>query len=440
MPITSLRLSNFKCFADSENIPIRPLTVVFGRNNVGKSTILQGLLTLKQTLDSGEYESRLSIRGPLFNGGEYSDVVHAHRVRHNLGIQLGIQDPRTKHDSILTLEYSSDEPRSPKLANFQLKSSSQPDITIKRGVGAGGPYELYIGHEKIGNEKVANFSFPVNGLFPTIGDELPRPGRPNTKRNAARARARSILEYTQRTLRELRALGAFRQSPQRKYDYAGSINERTDIEGRYVIDALIDDVTRRGAARGRLFKEVNRWLFEVGRVTLQPLVTIANSKRTYEVRLRATASGRWVNFADVGSGIGQAFPVLVEGLRTPVGGTYLVQEPEIHLHPDAQLAMADFLYELANSGRRVIVETHSEAMLLRFRRKFVESQRAREHLAESDFSLIVVEQKNGHSSVREVTIDSLGQISGWPTGFMEDVSKERMALMLSMAEQVSKDD
>ena len=63
MALTSIRLKNFKFFADSGDIPLAPLTVIFGRNNTGKSSILQSLLLLRQTLDSPGYGQQLDVGG-----------------------------------------------------------------------------------------------------------------------------------------------------------------------------------------------------------------------------------------------------------------------------------------------------------------------------------------------------------------------------------------
>jgi predicted ATPase len=164
--------------------------------------------------------------------------------------------------------------------------------------------------------------------------------------------------------------------------------------------------------------------------------------RLYELRVRDLDSGRWANFADVGFGIGQALPVLVEGLRTQPGGMFVVQEPEIHLHPDAQLAMADYLVELSRSGRRVIVETHSEALLLRIRRALLGKARyvgSKASLSVADVSIVYVSSHpNGASDTTALGLDKLGQVDGWPKGFMEEVTNERMNLLKAMAGESTK--
>jgi len=179
---------------------------------------------------------------------------------------------------------------------------------------------------------------------------------------------------------------------------------------------------------------VNKCLKTVGHVRLRRLKRISTSARIFEVRVRDMDSERWANFADVGFGIGQAFPVFVEGLRTPPRGTFIVQEPEIHLHPDAQVGMADFLVSLAKSGRHVIVETHSENLLLRFRRRILRRTRRGTGLASEDVSLLYVSKRpDGTSHVTPLPIDEMAQIKNWPKGFMEEATEERMAILQAMA-------
>jgi len=159
--------------------------------------------------------------------------------------------------------------------------------------------------------------------------------------------------------------------------------------------------------------------------------------KVYEIRLRDTDSGRWANFADVGFGIGQALPVIVEGLRTPENGTFLVQEPEIHLHPDAQLAMADFLIDLVHLNRHVIVETHSENILLRIRHAILQHTESRgksKGISSENISIIYVSKtEDGTSHADHLNLNDLGQINNWPVGFMDEATEERMKIMKGMA-------
>lgn len=429
MPLTSLKLKNFKSFADTNEVTLAPLSLIFGRNNTGKSSLLQSLSLLRQTLDAPEYGARLNLRGPLYAAGSYADVVHQHRSKEHIVMRFGLEYPRPRRrPALVEFEFGSDEPQPPRLVRLMIESPDSEPVVVRRGRGAGGPYELSIGDEVLGGERKAEFRFPLNRFLPLIGPEPSAGG--NRSRERARAVARIALGEFSEVLQGLRMVGAFRRQPERRYEFLGRALDRIDAAGEDVVNALIEDATRK-RRRGELTASVNRWLRQVGKVRLLPLRRISRAARLFEVRLRDTDSGRWANFADVGFGIGQALPVIVEGLRTPPGGLFIVQEPEIHLHPDAQLAMADFLVDLVREGRRVVAETHSEHLLLRVRHQVL-----KDRLSPSDLSVIYVEKtKSGTSHTRRLSVDELGQIMDWPGGFMEEATKERLSLMTDIAKR-----
>jgi len=252
-----------------------------------------------------------------------------------------------------------------------------------------------------------------------------------------RYNAHVAIEALKLILNSMRMVGPFRRPPDRRYEYSGGVQAAADPAGEHVVDALIEDEFRR-KKRGKrdLLKEVNRWLVGIGGVKLEPIRRLGRAN-IFEVRLRDANSGQWAGFADVGYGIGQAFSVLVEGLRTPLGGTFVVQEPEIHLHPDAQLAMADFLVYLAMTGRQVIVETHSEPILLRVRRAAIDGTMGAG--AEERVSVVyVARSKSGASEVQQMGLDDLGRLEDWPGGFMEEATEERLALLEVMAHKAER--
>src|SRR5262245_66562586 len=115
MGIRQLRLQNFKCFADSGCIPIAPLTLILGKNNSGKSSILQSLLLLRQSVDTSNLEARLSLRGSYYEAGTYADLVHQHLLRKNITLEVGLRLPGAPTLSNVSWQFQSDEPRLPRL-------------------------------------------------------------------------------------------------------------------------------------------------------------------------------------------------------------------------------------------------------------------------------------------------------------------------------------
>lgn len=115
-----------------------------------------------------------------------------------------------------------------------------------------------------------------------------------------------------------------------------------------------------------LLESINFWLRRLGHEVSVDVISSALRAvrvKSFDVQL---------NIVDVGFGVSQIVPILGICLAAPQGALIVVEQPEIHLHPAAQADLADFFIEIAKSGRRLIVETHSEALLRRVRRRLAE--------------------------------------------------------------------
>ena len=111
-----------------------------------------------------------------------------------------------------------------------------------------------------------------------------------------------------------------------------------------------------------------------------------------------------VNIADVGFGASQVLPVIVEGFYSSPGCTFLVEQPEIHLHPKAQATLGDLLVGLSKHDRQVIVETHSEHLINR-----VQLRIADETIDRSDVAIYYFEATEQGTRIREVGLTEYGQ-------------------------------
>jgi len=92
---------------------------------------------------------------------------------------------------------------------------------------------------------------------------------------------------------------------------------------------------------------------------------------SYVIILKNT-NGNETTIKHVGFGISQILPIIVEGLRMSNTGTLILEQPEIHLHPKLQSLLFDFLYSLTLSGKTIIIETHSDHLITRMRRRIAE--------------------------------------------------------------------
>lgn len=138
--------------------------------------------------------------------------------------------------------------------------------------------------------------------------------------------------------------------------------------------------------------------------------------------------------ANVGFGVSQILPVITLCLITAPGSLILLEQPELHLNPGMQQKLADFLLEMVKTGRQIIVETHSEYLITRLRRRAATIEN--DH---SYFGIIFAErdEKEG-TSYRTVNVNESGDLSEWPKGFFDHVSEDLRVLMRKAAEKQAK--
>lgn len=132
------------------------------------------------------------------------------------------------------------------------------------------------------------------------------------------------------------------------------------------------------------------------------------------------------NLTNVGYGVSQALPVLVEILWRKKGTWFAIQQPEVHLHPRAQAALGDLIYSTADSEeKRFLIETHSDFMIDRYRRR-VRGGRPAKHSSQ----LLFFERRNKRNTVTCLKIDHRGELPArQPRGYRGFFIKEQMELL-----------
>lgn len=243
----------------------------------------------------------------------------------------------------------------------------------------------------------------------------------------------------------VRHLGPIRIEPKPLYglsdaasgDSVGSSGEYTAAlldayGGRSVECPLLDS---REVIRTTLSEAVDYWLKALG--LLSSVAVQERGKLGYEVNLRIEGVRKTLDLTAVGVGVSQALPVIVQGLVAPPGSLVMFEQPELHLHPDVQAAIADFCLALAGSGRQVILETHSEFVVNRIRRRAAEDHGG----AVLDLvRLHFVEREDGATAIRPVTVTSFGGLRDWPAGFMDQSAREAEAIMEAVQRRAALDD
>lgn len=431
-----IRWKNYRRFADTEWLTLKPLTILLGANNGGKTSILSPLLLLAQTINSNDGEVPLVPFGPLIDLGTYKDLVHQHDTSREItfGVRFHTHDAKRKLKTVgsyppggLELVFTSGA----KPEQISLKKATVTDIynrpyftRIAKGDGftldGAIQFDKMTSAEKEAIIKVGpqNFLFPPNDLF----FELDRPNKDAQASSTAFSKEFShYLRATGFTYSLFRAIfgqlsyiGPLRAKPCRFYRVSPELPDTVGAQGEHAAVLF-----RRRAAK--LKPSVDEWVrrFEFGNELRYKPLTDDLFQLTFQSDTEET------NVADAGFGASQVLPLIIQAVAAPHDSLTLAEQPEIHLNPRLQCILADLFVQMATSGHRVVVETHSEHLVVRLRRLIAEKK-----IQASDVALYFVEKNRGASTIREIPIQPNGAIDReeWPNGFFEDGLREALAL------------
>ena len=145
-----------------------------------------------------------------------------------------------------------------------------------------------------------------------------------------------------------------------------------------------------------------------------------------QIRLHgAGPKGRMRNIVDTGYGINQVLPLLAELLRPDSRDLFLLQQPEVHLHPTVQAELGALFGTIAAEGRQLVVETHSDYLINRVRLD-IRDQKSR--IESKDVSILYFESDDENVQIHSIGIDEYGNIIGAPPSyrkfFMEEIERE----------------
>ena len=395
------------------------------------------LLLLAQTINSNDSEAPIVPCGSLIDLGNYRDFVHLHETERDLffgfryhthpveespkpvgayppgGVEMTFRaGGEAQEISLQKYEVTDIFNRT-----FFTRTAGKNSFLLGGGLKTNGMNA---------REKAAIRSdFPVNFLFsPTqILYEMDKHGlrdklesSPNfTEGFAQYLKATGFtFSYIRNILHDLSYVGPLRAKLQRFYRLSGEMPETVGSQGEHVANLF-----RRKATA--LKPKIDSWVkaFEFG------------DELRYEkinddlFQLKFVSGSEATNIADAGFGASQVLPLIIQAVAAPEDSLTLAEQPEIHLNPRLQCVLADLFVEMANSGHRVVVETHSEHLIVRLRRLIAEGK-----IEAQDVNLYFIEKIGGHSNIRKIDIDARGSIANdqWPSGFFDETLREALAL------------
>ncbi len=238
-------------------------------------------------------------------------------------------------------------------------------------------------------------------------------------------------------------LGPLRERFIRQYTWTGEAPEHVGWKGEQAIPAILAARERKlnggKRKRNRLFAEmIAHWLKQMGLIEEFEVKQIAPKRREYEVLVKTRGAEKWVNITDVGFGISQFLPVLVQCFHAPPGSIIIMEQPEIHLHPLAQAWLADLFIEVIHSwengaprGIQLIIESHSEHFLRRLQRRIAEKLVTKDEIA-----AYFCEPVTRGSRLIPLDVDLFGNIRNWPDKFFGDTMEDAVAMTDAQAQRM----
>lgn len=452
--LTHFKFQNFKSWKDTNNIRMASLTGFFGPNSSGKTSILQFLLMLKQTVESSDRQRILHTGDDrtYVDLGTYFDISHQHEVPQSIDFELYWKLPKSlkvinpessTNSSLFTindLEFQASVAlESNDIGVNHFKYSFQSENT---------QYQFGMEHKvkPTSNQPASTqeYTLITDGYDAKRvrgrGWALPKPiktyGFPDQSSGYYQNTgflSDFVLAFEE-LFQNLYYLGPLREYPNRSYAWAGERPQDVGRRGELAVQALLASRALPKISRGKGKKRVTveervaQWLRELGLIHEFRLEEIAENRKDYEVKVRKTAKASEVLITDVGFGVSQILPVLVLCYYAPPGSTIILEQPEIHLHPSIQAGLADvFVDAIATRNIQIIVESHSEHLLRRLQRRIAESN----NISEKNTALYFCNlNKSGQSMLTNLDIDSFGNITNWPDQFFGD----EMGDLIAMAE------
>lgn len=254
----------------------------------------------------------------------------------------------------------------------------------------------------------------------------------------------SLRHIFQNVFENLFYIGPLREEPSRRYIYESEIIDIGNhgenapfilsIEGNNEIEPYFLFQPNEGEwkqiTNDTLQEGVNRWL---NYMDISFECEIKSEKEIIRLYLPLAQDKEVkVTLADVGFGVSQILPILVEGLRIRNGQTLILEQPEIHLHPKLQMQLADFFISMILSGKNILLETHSDHIINRISRRIIESE---DNNIISKTNILFFEQGHEGSIPYQVEIDRDLGIVNWPKGFFDQSVEETEAIIFSGIEK-----
>ncbi|WP_241776996.1 DUF3696 domain-containing protein [Acidovorax sp. Root275] len=430
-----------------------PLTVLFGANSAGKSSLGHLLLALQQTARSTDRKRALHLgdTSSLIDLGTFTDCLHGHDLKQALSFELGwtlpkaldVRDPLQPE-----ARYQGDRMRLD--VSMVANKAQQPEVQgLRYGLLSGEREVIDVTLERDEKRKL-NLTSTRYGFKMADGRKWPleEPEKFYRLSDTSMARYKNAGFLTdfalaaESMLERISYLGPLRSHPQRIYQWSGDTPASVGQMGEYAVAAILAAqgegrrLNRQAGHHTKGFAEfIAAWLKDLGVIDDFAVQPVAVGRKEYEVLVKTHAKAPEVKITDVGFGISQVLPALVQAFYCPPHSTVWMEQPEIHLHPQVQAELADVFISATQAREdgksrdvQLIVESHSEHFLNRLQRRVAEGM-----IKPADVAVYFCRRAGSATELEPLRLNVFGEIENWPEHFfgdeMADIAGRALAAM-----------
>ena len=411
-----IRIKNFRSIEDSGDLDLSNLNIIVGPNNSGKSSLLYSLLLMKQSFEEMDIGQTLITSG-LIDLGSFWDLLPNYDINKVFSFSFKFK----KENNILNIGNKKFVPFLEYEYEFSFDKENNK-IKILRSCFKDDMGKTILETKTTRNRKAIltlskknreGLDFYTQSLIPRL---IP-------KNNTIFDAMKKTDEYTnlllitsisasdvQRRMKRLKYIAPIRERIPRLGLIGTMPYSELGPSGQNLLKVLSSK------SNEFLIKELRYWLDEKFKILKNiEVVDIDDAGTVKALVAREFNRGPRINLNAMGCGISEMIPIIVQSILLQKGGCLLVEQPEIHIHPKAQADLADLFIENAKRGKQFIIETHSEHLILRIRRRVAEKK-----IDPKMIRIFYVEKINNKTQIKTLSLNGKGHFDKWPKGFFEE--------------------